>query len=88
MLHDSLTIEEIVDSESAQEFMKEATKLAKSWELEDIGRRLEQKSVLFSELLSREKIKTISEEELAKVAEHIFTNCRYPRPSWTHFVYC
>lgn len=73
MLYDSLTIEEIVDSESAQEFMKEATKLAKSWELEDIGRRLEQKSILFSAILSREKIRSITEEDLAKVAEHIFT---------------
>lgn len=73
MLYDSLTIEEIVDSESAQEFMKEATKLAQSWELEDIGRRLEQKSNLFSTVLSKEKIRSITEEDLAKVAEHIFT---------------
>ena len=28
MLHDSLTVEEVVDSESALEFMKEATKLS------------------------------------------------------------
>ena len=27
MLHDSLTVEEVVDSESALEFMKEATKV-------------------------------------------------------------
>ena len=35
MLHDSLTVEEVVDSESALEFMKEATKLATSADLED-----------------------------------------------------
>ena len=34
MLFDSLTNDEIVDSESALEFMKEATKLASSADLE------------------------------------------------------
>lgn len=53
--------------------MKEATKLAKSWELEDIGRRLEQKSELFSTMLSEEKITSLTEEELAIVADKIFT---------------
>ena len=32
MLYDSLTIQEVVDSESAAEFLKEATKLASSKE--------------------------------------------------------
>ncbi len=73
MLYDSLTIKEVVDSESAQEFMKEATKLAKSWELEDIGRRLEKKSQLFGEILSQDNIATLTEENLSKVIGSIFT---------------
>ena len=44
MLHDSLTVEEVVDSESALEFMKEATKLATSADLEDISERIALKS--------------------------------------------
>ena len=40
MLHDSLTVEEVVDSESALEFMKEATKLATSADLEDLSERI------------------------------------------------
>ena len=40
MLFDSLTNEEIVDSESALEFMKAATKLASSADLDDISERV------------------------------------------------
>ena len=39
MLFDSLTNDEIVDSESALEFMKEATKLASSADLDDLSER-------------------------------------------------
>ena len=52
MLFDSLTNEEIVDSESALEFMKEATKLASSADLEDLSERVSQKSDCFKGYLS------------------------------------
>ena len=51
MLFDSLTNEEIVDSESALEFMKEATKLASSADLEDISERVSRKAECFKEHL-------------------------------------
>ena len=62
-----------MDSESALEFMKEATRLAKSWQLEDIGQRLELKSELFMSILAAEKMDLVSEEELGKVIGAIFS---------------
>jgi len=47
MLHDSLSVEQVVDSGAALEFMKEASKLATTAELDDIGQRLEHKSRVF-----------------------------------------
>ncbi|SVE21874.1 uncharacterized protein METZ01_LOCUS474728, partial [marine metagenome] len=47
MLYDDLSVQDVVDSESALEFRKEATKLATSSELENIGQKLEEKSHLF-----------------------------------------
>ena len=47
MLHDSLTVEEVVDSETALEFMKEASKLASSSDLEDLSERISRKTDLF-----------------------------------------
>ncbi|GIT74815.1 MAG: hypothetical protein Ct9H300mP29_8090 [Candidatus Neomarinimicrobiota bacterium] len=43
MLYDEINVKDVVDSESALEFMKEATKLASSSELENIGQKLEKK---------------------------------------------
>ena len=48
MLHDSLTVEEVVDSETALEFMKEASKLASSSDLEDLSERISRKTALFA----------------------------------------
>ena len=48
MLFDSLTHEEVVDSESALEFMKEATKLASSADLEDLSERVSLKAECFN----------------------------------------
>ena len=52
MLHDSLTVEEVVDSESALEFMKEATKLATSSDLEDLSERIARKAEFLGGCLS------------------------------------
>jgi len=63
MLYDEINVQDVVDSEAAMEFMKEATKLATSTELEDIGLRLEKKSKLFSDLLSEDHISDLTENE-------------------------
>ncbi|MDP6628559.1 MAG: hypothetical protein QF418_02825, partial [Candidatus Marinimicrobia bacterium] len=63
MLYDNINIQDVVDSEAAMEFMKEATKLATSTELEDIGIKLEKKANLFSDLLSEGHISDLTEDE-------------------------
>ena len=73
MLHDSLTPDQIVDAEAALEFMKEATTLATTAELEDIGQRLEMKSAVFVALLSRETIGDLDETAFKRLAGLIFT---------------
>lgn len=73
MLYDSITFKELVDADSAQEFMKEATKLAKTWELEDIGRKLEAKSMIISRILAKDKIDSLNEDDLKNVIGMIFT---------------
>ena len=52
MLYDEINVKDVVDSESALEFMKEATKLASSSELENIGQKLEEKNHLFYSILN------------------------------------
>jgi hypothetical protein len=73
VLHDELNAEQIVDSEAALEFMKEATKLAAVAELEDIGRRLEAKSAIFRDLLSEDRIGDLDEEGLRSLTKLIFS---------------
>ena len=73
MLHDSLTVEEVVDSETALEFMKEATKLASSKDLEDLSERISKKSNLFGRLLLHEKLKELSHKEFEKLVRQIFS---------------
>ena len=73
MLHDSLSIEQVVDSGAALEFMKEASKLATTAELDDIGQRLEHKSRVFQELLSEERIGELDELGLERVVGMIFS---------------
>jgi len=72
MLHDSLTIQEVVDSDCAHEFLKEATKLASSEELQDIGARLAEKERVFRKLLSPEALDGLGKEELKAVLGLIF----------------
>ncbi|MCP3958014.1 MAG: hypothetical protein GY719_09190 [bacterium] len=65
--------EDVVDSEAALEFMKEATKVATGTELEDIGERLEAKSRLFQEILAEERLATLDEADLKRLMAAIFT---------------
>ena len=73
MLHDSMTVEDIVDSESALEFMKEATKLASSSELEDLSERVIRKSECFRTRLSPEGLETLDEEQFGQVVRLVFS---------------
>ena len=73
MLYDEINVQDVVDSEAAMEFMKEATKLATSTELEDIGLRLEKKSKLFCDLLSEDHISDLTENEFRHLVGSIFS---------------
>lgn len=73
MLHDSLTSDQVVDAEAALEFMKEATKLATTAELEDIGQRLEMKSAVFAALLAPGAIDDLDEAAFKRLTGLIFT---------------
>ena len=73
MLHDSLTVEEVVDSESALEFMKEATKLATSADLEDLSERIARKAEFFGRMLEPEKLKLLTEDEFGLLVCQIFS---------------
>ncbi len=73
MLFDSLAPDEVVDSEAALEFMKEATKLATTEELEDIGCRLEEKSELFAGLLGPETIGALDEKDFKELVGRMFS---------------
>lgn len=73
MLYDKINIQDFVDSEAALEFMKEATKLASSSDLADIGMRLEKKAQLFSELLAEDQIHDLSVDEFKLLTDSIFS---------------
>lgn len=64
MIHDHVSVQEIVDSECAHEFLMEASKLASSEELEDTSYRLERKSEIFQELLNSVAVEALDEERL------------------------
>ncbi|MCP4202363.1 MAG: hypothetical protein GY769_10575 [bacterium] len=65
--------EELVDSEAALEFMKEATKVATGTELEDVGERLEAKSRLFREILAEDRLAELDETGLKRLLGSIFS---------------
>ncbi len=73
MLYDEINVKDVVDSESALEFMKEATKLASSSELENIGQKLEEKSHLFYSILNQKDIESMTDKDFAKVVGKIFS---------------
>ncbi len=72
MLYNEISVGKIVDTESALEFMKEATKLATSAELDSIGQKLEAKCTIFQERLTSERIKDLSEDDFIVVLSHVF----------------
>lgn len=73
MLHDPLSVEVVVDSGAALEFMKQASKLATTAELDDIGQRLERKSRVFQELLAPDRIGGLDELGLERLVGLIFS---------------
>ena len=73
MLFDSLTNEEIVDSESALEFMKEATKLASSADLEDLSERVSLKSECFQGHLSPSFVDKLDQGNFDRIVSLIFS---------------
>ncbi len=79
MLHDAVTADPVVDSEAALEFMKEATKVASTSELEDIGQRLQAKSRRFRELLAAERLAELDEDGLKQLVGSIFSLRRKAR---------
>ena len=73
MLFDSLTNEEIVDSESALEFMKEATKLASSADLEDLSERVSHKAECFKGHLGPSSVDNLDEGSFDSIISLIFS---------------
>ena len=73
MLFDSLTHEEVVDSESALEFMKEATKLASSADLEDLSERVSLKAECFNKYLNPTSVEELKEEQFDQIVRLIFS---------------
>jgi hypothetical protein len=73
MLYDDINVQDVVDSEAALEFMKEATKLATSKDLKDIGLQLEKKSQQFSNILSEDNISNLTENEFRQLVGSIFS---------------
>ncbi len=72
MLYDEVVIDKTVDKESAHEFLMEATKLATSEQLDDIGDRLRQKYRLFQNILRPDRIDDLSTENIRILMRHIF----------------
>ncbi len=72
MLYDEITIEKVVDSDLAMQFMKEASSLATSDELNEIGQRLEEKSRLFNLHLSQEAIGKLDQAGFNEVMSKMF----------------
>jgi hypothetical protein len=72
MLYDSISVQEVVDSASAHEFLKQATQLASSGALEDTGRRLEQKARTVQEFLAPRALDALGAEGLKRLAGMMF----------------
>lgn len=72
MLHENISVAEIVDSECAHEFLLEATRLATSAELEDTGWRLGQKCERFQQLLGPEALPELDEAAVTELLGLVF----------------
>ncbi len=67
------TLADRVDRETAVEILKEATRLATTEELEDVGRRLETKASLFRETFRQDRILELSQADLDTALCHVFS---------------
>ncbi len=67
---------QIVDTETAKEFMKETLEKIEEKELVQISRELKIKSEKIKQLLAREKVLNLSDEELFKVLRMVFATRR------------
>ena len=72
MLYDTLPVQEIVDRASAHEFLKEATRLATSEELRDVGERLAGKSRRFQAALAPQALASLDEAGLEQLLRAVF----------------
>ncbi len=72
MLYDEIVIDETVDKETAHEFLMEATKLASSADLDDMGDRLEKKQQIFQKILRPDHLDDLSVEDIKELMRHIF----------------
>jgi hypothetical protein len=72
MLFDSLTVAEVVDADSAHEFLKEATRLARSEDLEDCARRLQRKHALFRDAFQGPDSPTADPAALERLTSMVF----------------
>lgn len=72
MLYDEISVQQILDRECAHEFLKEATRLASSSELGDIGADLEIKSRSFAQALGEEALATLDPDGLSTILDQVF----------------
>lgn len=72
MLHEAVSVPELIDRECAHEFLKEATRLAASEELVQIGAALAAKSALFQAHLSAERIEALTEDAWRELTGRMF----------------
>lgn len=72
MLAEPVQYEAHVDAQSAHEFLKEATRLATSEELADIGRRQQRKSRMFREWLDQGAPEQMSEDQFKSLTGAMF----------------
>lgn len=72
MLHEAVSVPELIDRECAHEFLKEATRLAASEELVRIGAALAAKSDLFREHLGAERIHALTEDAWRGLTSRMF----------------
>jgi hypothetical protein len=79
MLYDAIE-PAAVDTDSAREFLLQATRLASSGELEDLGRRLEQKSRLFREILAADALERLEEADMRRLTGMVFGLRRAAKP--------
>ncbi len=62
-----------IDTASAQELLKEATRGLSTDDLDDLGRRLERKAARFGRALARERLATLDERAFGEVLDLVFS---------------